>query len=93
MKNHQSLIFLLTRLHCFCLSSIFRMFSADRKRVETALENCNLPSGRVGSIYTIETILDRSTCAFMQYCFLYFCITSTPSSLLLCQNKWTQWEQ
>ncbi|XP_052356417.1 1-phosphatidylinositol 4,5-bisphosphate phosphodiesterase beta-1-like, partial [Oncorhynchus keta] len=22
------------------------MFSADRKRVETALENCNLPSGR-----------------------------------------------
>lgn len=30
-----------------CLCSIFRMFSADRKRVETALENCNLPSGRV----------------------------------------------
>uniref|UniRef100_A0A6Q2ZES9 Phosphoinositide phospholipase C n=1 Tax=Esox lucius TaxID=8010 RepID=A0A6Q2ZES9_ESOLU len=27
--------------------SVFRMFSADRKRVETALENCNLPSGRV----------------------------------------------
>lgn len=27
--------------------SIFRMFSADRKRVETALESCNLPSGRV----------------------------------------------
>uniref|UniRef100_A0A669CGJ2 Phosphoinositide phospholipase C n=1 Tax=Oreochromis niloticus TaxID=8128 RepID=A0A669CGJ2_ORENI len=26
---------------------IFRMFSADRKRVETALESCNLPSGRV----------------------------------------------
>lgn len=30
-----------------CPCSIFRMFSADRKRVETALENCNLPSGRV----------------------------------------------
>lgn len=30
-----------------CPHSIFRMFSADRKRVETALENCNLPSGRV----------------------------------------------
>uniref|UniRef100_A0A3Q3WAF3 1-phosphatidylinositol 4,5-bisphosphate phosphodiesterase n=1 Tax=Mola mola TaxID=94237 RepID=A0A3Q3WAF3_MOLML len=27
--------------------NIFRMFSADRKRVETALENCSLPSGRV----------------------------------------------
>lgn len=33
---------------CVCLCSIFRVFSADRKRVETALENCNLPSGRVG---------------------------------------------
>uniref|UniRef100_A0A8C7J9F7 Phosphoinositide phospholipase C n=1 Tax=Oncorhynchus kisutch TaxID=8019 RepID=A0A8C7J9F7_ONCKI len=32
------------------LISIFRMFSADRKRVETALENCNLPSGRSDSI-------------------------------------------
>uniref|UniRef100_A0A3B3TRS6 1-phosphatidylinositol 4,5-bisphosphate phosphodiesterase n=1 Tax=Poecilia latipinna TaxID=48699 RepID=A0A3B3TRS6_9TELE len=30
--------------------SIFRMFSADRKRVETALENCNLPAGRNDSI-------------------------------------------
>lgn len=29
------------------MCSIFRLFSADRKRVETALENCNLPSGRV----------------------------------------------
>uniref|UniRef100_A0AAQ4PCE8 1-phosphatidylinositol 4,5-bisphosphate phosphodiesterase n=1 Tax=Gasterosteus aculeatus aculeatus TaxID=481459 RepID=A0AAQ4PCE8_GASAC len=29
---------------------IFRMFSADRKRVETALENCNLPSVRNDSI-------------------------------------------
>ncbi|XP_029112326.1 1-phosphatidylinositol 4,5-bisphosphate phosphodiesterase beta-1 isoform X2 [Scleropages formosus] len=28
------------------VKNIFRMFSADRKRVETALENCNLPSGR-----------------------------------------------
>uniref|UniRef100_A0A673BFH8 PLC-beta PH domain-containing protein n=1 Tax=Sphaeramia orbicularis TaxID=375764 RepID=A0A673BFH8_9TELE len=26
------------------VKNIFRMFSADRKRVETALENCNLPS-------------------------------------------------
>ncbi|MED6241982.1 1-phosphatidylinositol 4,5-bisphosphate phosphodiesterase beta-1 [Ataeniobius toweri] len=29
------------------VKNIFRMFSADRKRVETALENCNLPSGRI----------------------------------------------
>ncbi|MED6273271.1 1-phosphatidylinositol 4,5-bisphosphate phosphodiesterase beta-1 [Characodon lateralis] len=32
------------------VKNIFRMFSADRKRVETALENCNLPSGRNDSI-------------------------------------------
>ena len=32
-----------------CPRSIFRVFSADRKRVETALENCNLPSGRVSN--------------------------------------------
>uniref|UniRef100_A0A8C6TSM1 1-phosphatidylinositol 4,5-bisphosphate phosphodiesterase n=1 Tax=Neogobius melanostomus TaxID=47308 RepID=A0A8C6TSM1_9GOBI len=30
--------------------SIFRIFTADRKRVETALESCNLPSGRSDSI-------------------------------------------
>uniref|UniRef100_A0A8C6WR18 Phosphoinositide phospholipase C n=1 Tax=Neogobius melanostomus TaxID=47308 RepID=A0A8C6WR18_9GOBI len=29
---------------------IFRIFTADRKRVETALESCNLPSGRSDSI-------------------------------------------
>uniref|UniRef100_A0A8C7X786 Phosphoinositide phospholipase C n=1 Tax=Oryzias sinensis TaxID=183150 RepID=A0A8C7X786_9TELE len=29
------------------VKNIFRIFSADRKRVETALESCNLPSGRV----------------------------------------------
>ncbi|XP_041951562.1 1-phosphatidylinositol 4,5-bisphosphate phosphodiesterase beta-1-like isoform X1 [Alosa sapidissima] len=32
------------------VKNIFRMFSADRKRVETALENCNLPSGRNDTI-------------------------------------------
>uniref|UniRef100_A0A674MWA0 1-phosphatidylinositol 4,5-bisphosphate phosphodiesterase n=1 Tax=Takifugu rubripes TaxID=31033 RepID=A0A674MWA0_TAKRU len=32
------------------IKNIFRMYSADRKRVETALENCNLPSGRNDSI-------------------------------------------
>ncbi|KAJ8384072.1 hypothetical protein AAFF_G00212040 [Aldrovandia affinis] len=32
------------------VKNIFRMFCADRKRVETALENCNLPSGRNDSI-------------------------------------------
>ncbi|KAL2082129.1 hypothetical protein ACEWY4_021947 [Coilia grayii] len=32
------------------VKNIFRMFSADRKRVETALENCNLPSGRNDAI-------------------------------------------
>uniref|UniRef100_A0A8C5GJ52 1-phosphatidylinositol 4,5-bisphosphate phosphodiesterase n=1 Tax=Gouania willdenowi TaxID=441366 RepID=A0A8C5GJ52_GOUWI len=32
------------------VKNIFRIFSSDRKRVETALENCNLPSGRSDSI-------------------------------------------
>ncbi|XP_054617428.1 1-phosphatidylinositol 4,5-bisphosphate phosphodiesterase beta-1 isoform X3 [Dunckerocampus dactyliophorus] len=32
------------------VKNIFRIFSSDRKRVETALENCNLPSGRNDSI-------------------------------------------
>uniref|UniRef100_A0A7N8XJY2 1-phosphatidylinositol 4,5-bisphosphate phosphodiesterase n=1 Tax=Mastacembelus armatus TaxID=205130 RepID=A0A7N8XJY2_9TELE len=36
--------------HMNSTHTIFRMFSADRKRVETALENCNLPSGRNDSI-------------------------------------------
>ncbi|KAL4630531.1 1-phosphatidylinositol 4,5-bisphosphate phosphodiesterase beta-1-like [Arapaima gigas] len=40
------------------VKNIFKMFSADRKRVETALENCNLPSGRNDSIpqedFTLE---------------------------------------
>lgn len=31
----------------FLPGSIYRLFSADRKRVETALEACNLPSARV----------------------------------------------
>ncbi|KAI5102502.1 1-phosphatidylinositol 4,5-bisphosphate phosphodiesterase beta-1, partial [Silurus meridionalis] len=29
------------------VKNIFRVFSTDRKRIETALESCNLPSGRV----------------------------------------------
>ncbi|KAJ8288725.1 hypothetical protein COCON_G00013840 [Conger conger] len=32
------------------VKNILRMFSADRKRVETALESCSLPSGRNDSI-------------------------------------------
>ncbi|KAJ8355439.1 hypothetical protein SKAU_G00182330 [Synaphobranchus kaupii] len=32
------------------VKNIFRMFSVDRKRVEMALENCSLPSGRNDSI-------------------------------------------
>ncbi|XP_072362203.1 1-phosphatidylinositol 4,5-bisphosphate phosphodiesterase beta-1 isoform X2 [Scyliorhinus torazame] len=32
------------------VKNIFRMFSADRKRVETALDSCGLPSGRNDSI-------------------------------------------
>ncbi|XP_068088607.1 1-phosphatidylinositol 4,5-bisphosphate phosphodiesterase beta-1 isoform X2 [Hyperolius riggenbachi] len=32
------------------VKNIYRMFSADRKRVETALEACSLPSGRSDSI-------------------------------------------
>uniref|UniRef100_A0AAY4D5U2 1-phosphatidylinositol 4,5-bisphosphate phosphodiesterase n=1 Tax=Denticeps clupeoides TaxID=299321 RepID=A0AAY4D5U2_9TELE len=35
---------------CIPVKNIFRMFSADRKRVETALENCNLSSGRNDAI-------------------------------------------
>lgn len=38
------------------------MYSADRKRVETALENCNLPSGRVG---IVSSILDHSIRSFV----------------------------
>ncbi|XP_062324047.1 1-phosphatidylinositol 4,5-bisphosphate phosphodiesterase beta-1 [Osmerus eperlanus] len=36
----------LTSEGCIPVKNIFRMFSADRKRVETALEYCSLPSGR-----------------------------------------------
>ncbi|KAI1897737.1 hypothetical protein AGOR_G00086360 [Albula goreensis] len=32
------------------VKNIFRVFYTDRKRVETALENCNLPSGRNDSV-------------------------------------------
>lgn len=32
------------------LYSIYRLFSADRKRVETALEACSLPSSRVSML-------------------------------------------
>ncbi|OCT79252.1 hypothetical protein XELAEV_18026060mg, partial [Xenopus laevis] len=32
------------------VKNIYRLFSADRKRVETALEACNLPSGRSDSV-------------------------------------------
>uniref|UniRef100_A0A8C2Q4X0 Phosphoinositide phospholipase C n=1 Tax=Cyprinus carpio TaxID=7962 RepID=A0A8C2Q4X0_CYPCA len=32
------------------VKNIFRMFSTDRKRVETALESCNLPAGRSDSV-------------------------------------------
>ncbi|KAM3931513.1 1-phosphatidylinositol 4,5-bisphosphate phosphodiesterase beta-1 [Leptodactylus fuscus] len=32
------------------VKNLYRLFSADRKRVETALEACNLPSGRSDSI-------------------------------------------
>uniref|UniRef100_A0A673G9C7 Uncharacterized protein n=1 Tax=Sinocyclocheilus rhinocerous TaxID=307959 RepID=A0A673G9C7_9TELE len=31
------------------VKNIFRLFSTDRKRVETALESCNLPAGRIFS--------------------------------------------
>ncbi|MBN3311278.1 PLCB1 phosphodiesterase, partial [Amia calva] len=36
------------------VKNIFRLFSADRKRVETALESCNLPSGRVRIHYLLS---------------------------------------
>uniref|UniRef100_A0A672HKA1 phosphoinositide phospholipase C n=1 Tax=Salarias fasciatus TaxID=181472 RepID=A0A672HKA1_SALFA len=40
------------------VKNIFRMFSADRKRVETALENCNLPSVRSRPYLTVEQMTD-----------------------------------
>uniref|UniRef100_A0A674N5Z9 phosphoinositide phospholipase C n=1 Tax=Takifugu rubripes TaxID=31033 RepID=A0A674N5Z9_TAKRU len=47
------------------IKNIFRMYSADRKRVETALENCNLPSGRVGisrPYLTVEQMTEFINC-------------------------------
>uniref|UniRef100_A0AAY4CBK6 Phosphoinositide phospholipase C n=1 Tax=Denticeps clupeoides TaxID=299321 RepID=A0AAY4CBK6_9TELE len=44
--------------------SIGRMFSADRKRVETALESCSLPSGRV-SIFPQEDFTPEIYKAFL----------------------------
>ncbi len=63
------------------LCSIFRMFSTDRKRVETALESCNLPSGRVSICSANRSripLADRKTacfhrksiCGFYQICVL-----------------------
>ncbi|ROI68678.1 1-phosphatidylinositol 4,5-bisphosphate phosphodiesterase beta-1, partial [Anabarilius grahami] len=40
------------------VKNIFRIFSTDRKRVETALESCNLPSGRNDSIPLEDLIPD-----------------------------------
>uniref|UniRef100_A0A669E4D6 phosphoinositide phospholipase C n=1 Tax=Oreochromis niloticus TaxID=8128 RepID=A0A669E4D6_ORENI len=40
------------------VKNIFRMFSADRKRVETALESCNLPSGRSRPYLTVEQMTE-----------------------------------
>lgn len=64
-----------------CPCSIFRMFSADRKRVETALENCNLPSGRVRPPNT-------EALSFLSFCLLSFTLSSVcpflwPLSLVL----------
>uniref|UniRef100_A0A4W4F4Y5 PLC-beta PH domain-containing protein n=1 Tax=Electrophorus electricus TaxID=8005 RepID=A0A4W4F4Y5_ELEEL len=38
------------------VKNIFRMFTADRKRVDTALESCNLPSGRVAMLIACMSI-------------------------------------
>lgn len=57
-----------------CPCSIFRMFSADRKRVETALENCNLPSGRVRPQNT-------DALSFLNLCVLSFTLSSVPFSV------------
>uniref|UniRef100_A0A8B9JQX0 Phosphoinositide phospholipase C n=1 Tax=Astyanax mexicanus TaxID=7994 RepID=A0A8B9JQX0_ASTMX len=54
--------------YLFC-SSIFRAFSADRKRVETALENCSLPSGRVSS----ASCLSLHSFFFVAACLLLLC--------------------
>uniref|UniRef100_A0A8C4IHR5 phosphoinositide phospholipase C n=1 Tax=Dicentrarchus labrax TaxID=13489 RepID=A0A8C4IHR5_DICLA len=40
------------------VKNIFRVFSADRKRVETALENCNLPSGRSRPYLSVEQMTE-----------------------------------
>ncbi|KAJ8275385.1 hypothetical protein COCON_G00100100 [Conger conger] len=44
------------------VKNIFRMFCADRKRVETALENCGLPSGREDFTPEIYRVLLNSIC-------------------------------
>uniref|UniRef100_UPI00398E89FE 1-phosphatidylinositol 4,5-bisphosphate phosphodiesterase beta-1 isoform X1 n=1 Tax=Pristiophorus japonicus TaxID=55135 RepID=UPI00398E89FE len=46
------------------VKNIFRMFSADRKRVETALDACGLPSGRNDSILQ-ENFTDEAFRAFL----------------------------
>uniref|UniRef100_A0A8B9JQM0 1-phosphatidylinositol 4,5-bisphosphate phosphodiesterase n=1 Tax=Astyanax mexicanus TaxID=7994 RepID=A0A8B9JQM0_ASTMX len=45
-KVYARLLLQLNPEGCIPVKNIFRAFSADRKRVETALENCSLPSGR-----------------------------------------------
>uniref|UniRef100_A0A8C9U286 phosphoinositide phospholipase C n=1 Tax=Scleropages formosus TaxID=113540 RepID=A0A8C9U286_SCLFO len=43
------------------VKNIHRMFSADRKRVETALESCGLPSGRVWDLLRAYLTLEQMT--------------------------------
>uniref|UniRef100_A0AAR2L0A5 1-phosphatidylinositol 4,5-bisphosphate phosphodiesterase n=1 Tax=Pygocentrus nattereri TaxID=42514 RepID=A0AAR2L0A5_PYGNA len=45
-KVYTRLLLQLTPEGCIPVKNIFRVFSADRKRVENALEICGLPSGR-----------------------------------------------
>uniref|UniRef100_A0A8C1WU82 Phosphoinositide phospholipase C n=1 Tax=Cyprinus carpio TaxID=7962 RepID=A0A8C1WU82_CYPCA len=49
------------------VKNIFRLFSTDRKRVETALESCNLPAGRVSICSANRSripLADRKTSCF-----------------------------
>uniref|UniRef100_A0A8C1M7U8 phosphoinositide phospholipase C n=1 Tax=Cyprinus carpio TaxID=7962 RepID=A0A8C1M7U8_CYPCA len=40
------------------VKNIFRLFSADRRRVENALEVCGLPAGRIRPYLTVEQMTD-----------------------------------
>uniref|UniRef100_A0AAR2J4J5 Phosphoinositide phospholipase C n=1 Tax=Pygocentrus nattereri TaxID=42514 RepID=A0AAR2J4J5_PYGNA len=54
------------------VKNIFRMFSTDRKRVETALESCNLPSGRVSIFKEMRSDFLLSTYDYLRISLLLY---------------------